>query len=255
MNRRKGWMKMKKMTSLKCLNANQLKFLALFFMLLDHMWATIIPGNQWLTNIGRMAFPIFAFKIVEGFYHTSNFKRYAQRLFLFALISEIPFNLFLTESFIYPFHQNVMFTLLLGLLVIKVLDIACREKTWQRGLLALVTLIALSLLATLTMVDYGGMGILTIVAFYLFRGFPGAWLGQLVSLVCLNVVFFQGLSIPLTIFGWTYDFPTQGFAVFSLIFIWLYNGQKGSRNPGLQWVAYWFYPIHLFILYALFYWR
>lgn len=246
---------MQKIPNFKFLNANQLKFLALFFMLLDHMWATIIPGNQWLTDVGRMAFPIFAFQIVEGFYHTSNFKRYAKRLFIFALISEIPFNLFLTGSLIYPFHQNVMFTLLFGLLVIQTLGHARQAKTFKSGLVACLTLIGMSLFATFTMVDYGGMGVLTIVAFYLFRGFPGAWLGQLVSLVCLNIIFFQGLSIPLTIFGWTYAFPTQGFAVFSLFFIWLYNGQKGSRNPVIQSVAYWFYPVHLLILYALFYWR
>ena len=105
------------------LNATYLRLLALALMLLDHMWATIVPGNDWMTFIGRLAFPIFAFQIAEGYYHTSDFKRYAKRLLLFALISEIPFNLMMGSSVINPFHQNVMFTLLLGLLGITGLGI------------------------------------------------------------------------------------------------------------------------------------
>ena len=73
------------------LNAMSLRLLALALMLLDHMWATIVPGNDWMTFIGRLAFPIFAFQIAEGYYHTSDFKRYAKRLLLFALMAVIMF--------------------------------------------------------------------------------------------------------------------------------------------------------------------
>ena len=100
-----------------------LHILAMALMLCDHLWATVIPGNNWLTCIGRLAFPIFAFMLVEGYFHTHDLKRYALRLLLFALISEIPFNLFYISYPFFPFHQNVMFTLLLGLLAIRQIDL------------------------------------------------------------------------------------------------------------------------------------
>ena len=75
------------------LTATHLRILALVLMLLDHLWGTVVPGNNWMTYVGRMAFPIFAFQAAEGYHHTHDFKGYCKRLALFALISEIPFNL------------------------------------------------------------------------------------------------------------------------------------------------------------------
>ena len=76
-----------------------LHIIAMIFMLCDHLWATLIPGNQWLTCLGRLAFPMFAYMTVEGYFHTSNLKRYVLRLLLLAVISEIPFNLMYSSSF------------------------------------------------------------------------------------------------------------------------------------------------------------
>lgn len=124
---------MKKLQNLKCLNGLTLKLLAMALMLCDHMWATVVPGNQWMTNLGRLAFPIFAFQIAEGYARTHNFRQYLGRMFLFALISEIPFNMITGGGLLFPFHQNVMFTFCLALLMLRLADLARPEGRCGRG--------------------------------------------------------------------------------------------------------------------------
>ena len=241
------------MKKIKFINSNLLKILAMFFMLLDHMWATIIPGNLWMTNIGRLAFPIFAFLVVEGFIHTSNLKKYIKRLFIFALISEIPFNLMYTGSFIFPFHQNVLFTLLLGLLCINEIDKMKNNKSLKNRFKACLKIFLFLLIGLIGFVDYGITGILTIIAFYIFRNFKFAWLGQLVSLILLYIVFFKGQSVVLNIFNYEYFLPLQAFGILALIPIWLYNGTRGKKSKALQYGFYLFYPVHMLVLYLIYY--
>ena len=120
------------------ISGSTLKLIAILSMLIDHAGATIIrtlwqspvisssvsQSRLWSEiykisrSVGRIAFPIFCFMIVEGFLHKRNVWRYARRLFLFSLISEIPFDLALKGSWYFPEKQNVYFTLLIGLLVL-----------------------------------------------------------------------------------------------------------------------------------------
>lgn len=237
----------------KIINNNTLKIIAMILMLLDHLWGTIIPGNQWMTLIGRMAFPIFAFLIVEGFFHTSDLKKYMKRLFIFGLISEIPFNLIYTGSIIFPFHQNVMFTLLLGLLIINEIDKLKNTKEIKKKIIPILKIFLFLLISIIGFVDYGVTGVLTIVVFYLFRGFKLAWIGQLISLILLYIVFFEGQSVILNIFNYEYFLPLQSIGVLSLIFIWLYNGEKGKNNKLIKYLFYSFYPVHMLVIYLIYY--
>lgn len=237
----------------KIINNNTLKIIAIILMLLDHLWGTIIPGNQWMTLIGRMAFPIFAFLIVEGFFHTSDLKKYMKRLFIFGLISEIPFNLIYTGSIIFPFHQNVMFTLLLGLLIINEIDKLKNNKEIKKKIIPILKIFLFLLISIIGFVDYGVTGVLTIVVFYLFRGFKLAWIGQLISLILLYIVFFEGQSVILNIFNYEYFLPLQSIGVLSLIFIWLYNGEKGKNNKLIKYLFYSFYPVHMLVIYLIYY--
>ena len=237
----------------KIINNNTLKIIAMILMLLDHLWGTIIPGNQWMTLIGRMAFPIFAFLIVEGFFHTSDLKKYMKRLFIFGLISEIPFNLIYTGSIIFPFHLNVMFTLLLGLLIINEIDKLKNTKEIKKKIIPILKIFLFLLISIIGFVDYGVTGVLTIVVFYLFRGFKLAWIGQLISLILLYIVFFEGQSVIFNIFNYEYFLPLQSIGVLSLIFIWLYNGEKGKNNKLIKYLFYSFYPVHMLVIYLIYY--
>jgi hypothetical protein len=224
---------------------------AIILMLSDHIWATYMSFGNWMTYIGRMAFPIFAFQIAEGFVHTSNFKKYALRLLGFAIITEIPFNLFYSSRFINPYHQNVLFTLLLGLLAINVIDNLKKNHTPKNIALSVLWLLLICVGSVLGFVDYGFSGMLMVVMFYILRDFPFAFVAQLVAMILINIVFFEGQVVPVEIFGKMFEIPTQGFAVFSLIPIWLYGGKKGRSSKVLQYGFYAFYPVHMIILYLI----
>ena len=110
------------------LSAASLHILAMATMVLDHLWATVVPGNTWMTLVGRLTFPIFAFLIAEGLTHTRDAKAYRRRMLVAAILSEIPFNLMCASSPIYPFHQNVLWTFLIAMYMI-----AMTERAKERG--------------------------------------------------------------------------------------------------------------------------
>ena len=230
-----------------------LHILAMAFMLCDHMWATVVPGNEWLTCVGRIAFPIFAFLIVEGYFHTKNLKKYVLRLLIFAVVSEIPFNLMVSGGVIYPFHQNVLWTFLIGIGLIRLIEWARGKsyKVWRWLLVALGVLLG-CVVGLLGMVDYMHFGVLTVLVFYLFRGRRWwCFLGQLICLAYINLEAMGGLVYPFELFGREWLFPQQGFALLALIPIWLYRGKQGPYNKTLKYIYYAFYPVHILILVLL----
>ena len=236
--------------NIKCINSLQLKILAMIFMFCDHTWATIATGSNtmWLTNIGRLAFPIFAFQIAEGYAKTKDFNGYIRRMFLFALISEIPFNLMTEGGFVNPFHQNVMFTFVLALIAIRIIDRA-RQKGTARFIITLILTVVLSnIIGLITFVDYFGAGILMVILFYLFRDVKHGWIGELVGMYLINFVLLEGLMIDINLFGFVLNIPQQGLAIFSLIPIWLYNGKQGRHSKAIQYACYAFYPVHMLVL-------
>lgn len=234
------------------LSSMALHITAMLLMLCDHLWGTVVHGNEWMTCIGRLAFPIFAFLTVEGFFHTKNLKRYMTRILVFAVISEIPFNLMLSGGLIYPFHQNVLWSFLISLGLMYLNEKARAKKKWWLNLIAAAgTLVLGYILGLIGFIDYFHAGIMMTMAFYFFRG-KKWWLrfGQLLAMIYINF-YMGGLVYEFNLFGKLVSFPKQGFAVFALVPIWLYNGKPGIRNKFLKWFNYAFYPAHMLLLWLL----
>ena len=228
-----------------CLDSLTLKLLAMALMLCDHLWATVLPGVMWLTAVGRIAFPIFAFQVAEGFQRTHDRKKYLLRMLVFALISEIPFNYLYYSSPVFPFHQNVMFTFVLAILLLLGVE-KFRAKGRIAYLLAAAAAVFLGyILGTVTMVDYYGCGVVTVLLFYFCRGWKWGWLPELLGLLYLNGVVLAGEE--LTAFGVT--FPEQGLAVLALVPILCYRGRQGPHSRAIQYACYAFYPVHMLILF------
>lgn len=227
-----------------------LHLLAMLFMLFDHLWGTIVPGNNWMNCIGRISFPIFAFMIVEGYHHTRNLKKYLLRLLLCALISEIPFNLAMGGRVFYPIHQNVLWTFLISIGLIRWNEKARQSvKHWKMVLVGCLSVISAYILGIVTFVDYYHAGILMVLAFYFFRG-RNWWnyLGQFLAMAYINLEILGGIGYEFQLFGETWFFARQGFALLALIPIWLYRGKQGYHSRGFRMFCYLFYPVHLLIL-------
>ena len=232
------------------LTAAVLHIIAMTLMLMDHLWATLLPAKEWLTCAGRVAFPIFAFMAVEGYFHTRSFKKYILRMLLFAVLSEIPFDLMYGGTWFYPVHQNVLWTFLLSLLGVWLMEqVRKKGKTWMYLLVCVLVVPAGLVLGTLCMVDYYGAGVLTVFVFYFLHGRKWwCFLGQLAALYWLNVELLGGLMYPVQLFGMEFELCQQGLALLALIPIWLYRGRQGYRSKPFQYLCYAFYPVHMLLL-------
>lgn len=224
------------------LSSFQLKLLALVTMTIDHTAAVLRCGDYYrlMRNVGRVAFPIYCFLLVEGFFHTRNLKNYLGRLALLAVLSEIPFNLALYKKWPHP-RSNVMLTLFLGLLTVTALEQGRRQLV-ERGKTtpAAETLLLFSVIsagmgaAFLLQTDYRGGGVLLIVLFYLFREDKRPLLY---------------LLPPLMLIFYT---PTELWGLLALLPIACYSGKRGfSGGKAGQWFFYLYYPIHLTVLLVL----
>ena len=243
------------------LNSTALKAAACVSMLIDHvgyaiLWpiynnACMVDGvymmgesrssevmtlyvlYQIMRGIGRIAFPVFAFLLAEGFTHTHSKKKYAERMLLFALLSEIPYDLAMGGKMIDLERQNVMWTLLAGLLCLWGIEFVSRYLKKRRLFLAAVVTLCAMLVTILLRADWGGTGILFVVLFYRFsRKERAFWVSMVI------------LLIGMAVFG-----TLAELAVLAGILITLfYNGKLGRAN---KYIFYLFYPLHLLLIAAV----
>ena len=225
------------------LSGGALKQIALLTMLTDHLaygfYGPVFARHGWLDayslmrTAGRLAFPLFCFLLVTGFQKTRSRRRYLLRLTLFALASEIPFDLAFENSVLEFGYQNVGFTLLLGFLAMGLLELWEILKMPYRVILSLLTVGGFMMTAHLISCDYAEGGVLLIALMYLFRNdeklFP---LGVLAGIIWLCVVY-----------SWS-ELP----AVIALLLIWRFDGSRGKMKTA---VPYIFYPAHLLAIWLL----
>ena len=169
---------------------------------------------------------------------------------LFAVLSEIPFDLMYGGTWFYPFHQNVIWTLLIGLAGIHLMEKdRKKQKLWIFLPTAVLVVLVGSALGTVGMADYYGAGVLTLFIFYFFRGRKWwCFSGQLLALYWVNVELLGGLMYPIRLFGMDLELCQQGLALLSLLPIWLYRGRQGCHTKVFQYSCYAFYPVHMLIL-------
>jgi hypothetical protein len=219
------------------MSSSQLKVLACFIMLIDHVGYVFFPKVLWLRVIGRLAFPLFAYFIAEGYKRTRDITDYLGRLILFALIAQLPFMYaFNTKSL----YLNVFFTLSMGLYAIYNYD---KNK---RLYMVIITAAACQMLNT----DYGAYGVLLVFVFNKYHDDFKA----MVKNVMLLTVIAQLVQASITYINTPaaylsrsllFTLGIQPLCLFSLIFIKLYNGERGVK---LKYLFYAFYPVHLIVL-------
>ena len=228
------------MQRIQFLNGFHLKLIAICTMLIDHMGYTLFPGVMWLRCVGRVAFPIFCFLIAEGCVYTHDRKKYALRLLVFALLSEIPYNLMNSGMIWDPYDQNVLWTLLLGALVCWLMDWALKKCTPLSFMLTGAVMLAAYWPLEIGNTDYGGWGMLLVAAFY---GVHRAPSGAVVKMIAqaFGLAFFS-----IGVMGGYLSIELWSLA--ALVPIWLYNGQRGFSNKAVQYGFYAFYPVHILAL-------
>ncbi len=203
-------------------------------MLIDHVGFLLFPEYDFLRFIGRVSFPLFAFLIAEGFIKTKNVNSYLKRLFIFGIISQVPFFIFDRLAGVQSFNLNIMFSLTLGVIALLLLT------STRNVFLKAFGIIGILAIAYFGQFSYGVYGILTIIASFIFLKRRSTGLTALSILPFLETVRLFFMKI----------FFLQFFAIFSLIPIYFYNGERGKKIS--RWWFYWFYPVHMLVLSGIF---
>lgn len=217
----------------RMIDGTTLKLIAMVAMVFDHVGDNFFPEQVWMRVIGRLAMPIFAFCISEGFAHTHDKRSYLLRMGAFALVSEVPFDLVTARVPLEFTHQNIMFTFfwaILGLMLFERItgDGAARDKR----IAGYIMLVVFALLSVLLGLDYNMLGCGLVFVFYLLRE-KGTIIATAVA--AAYHVLLRNMGI--------YWFGLLGFVP-----ILLYNGQRGR---GLKWLFYLFYPGHLLLIWIV----
>lgn len=213
-------------------------------MIIDHTGMLFFPQVALFRIIGRLAFPLFAWFIAHGAYHTRDIKKYMLRLCILAFISQIPYTIFLKEVGITHFQLNVVFTLCSGLFTIFIF-----QKIKSTPLKFIITLV-IAVVTFITQADYGIIGVVSIVLFYIYQSNTKMMFWSQLVLYAVWVVFFPVffLKIDSNSLYFFRGIPYQLIGVMSITIIALYNKKKSRPQ---NYAFYLLYPLHLLVLTCL----
>ena len=250
-----------------------LKIVAIICMVCDHL-RYVLPNadTEMMRVLGRIAFPIFAFLIVEGFVHTKNLKKYIMRLGLVAIISEYPFLLFTIGCKICDeIELNVLFTFLCGVLVLFFYDKAKKifhsliqkenfENNIKKRIVLLVSyivsIVLIGWMANELKMDYGDFGIAIILLFYIFREkniFKNVLIASISVIGLLLKIFFaynMDISSPNFLSSMKYCLPYMIGYICAAVILMQYNGKVGKYK--MKYFFYLFYPVHMVVMYLIY---
>lgn len=229
-----------------------IKLIAICSMFCDHAGDSLIGHFTFLNVIGRIAFPLFAFQIVIGFVNTSNIKKYLSRMFVFAIISQIPYQIFITGYTGEKFNLNVFFTLACGLISLIIVNKQIIQNKFGDTFIKIIFIGLICTLAQITKCDYGAIGILIILLIYFtypydFKKENDKINYQKLVLLILGAIVLCMINYRKIIAMGVLKITTEVIvaAVLPIIFMLAYNGKKGKS---LKYFFYAFYPVHLIIL-------
>ncbi len=226
---------------MKSLNRNQIKYIAIAAMLIDHIAYAFVPEQSALyfvmRMIGRIAAPVMCYFLVEGFLHTSSAARYGVRLGAFALISQIPYSLMKTGTIQFT-DWNMIATLLVCFLILECY-IRIQNNFWK--------FFVIIILAAITyMWDWGVVAPVWVLLFLLFRENKPKqimWYAVSIFIWLISNVFYN------VYYGYEwYNQLWELGLLFLIPLIFLYNGEKGEKQKLVKWLFYYFYPIHIGII-------
>jgi len=211
----------------------------------------IFPSAAWMEGLRWFAFPVFAFLISEGYEYSSSRRLYARRLFLFALISEIPYDLLVNGHIPYYDAQNVLFTLLLGLGCIAALDFV-REKL-ENTFVTLLAAVLLHWIAYNLGKAFGFEMYAVGVAIMLLFNISGhvTYTKLLQFAFIMYMAYRDYAAVLMQPSSETLYIPAPLFALAGLILIWIYNGERGLNTLASRYIFYAIYPVMLFICWII----
>ena len=252
---------------------DSLKLLAFLTMVVDHIGLLFFPHLSFFRTIGRLSFPLFAYGIARGYQYTSNKKRYFYRMVLYAFVSQVPYSFLNPELNFRPFRLNILFTFVIGLLLLMLIDKVREDKRWV-PVIVIAPIFIYFFEGTGLSISYGAYGLLLIITFYLFL--ESTFLITAFTLISVITLFIEA---GLTFIEVNLDLDSKVSSVIILVknidtvFKTLIESRgflllEGSffqmrsllafvplllrKNEWFVWMnkqwVYWFYPLHLFIL-------